>query len=633
MTQVKKIIEHFNPGQSMVITADEPVYALLKQNQLMFPEKFEDSFCKMGDLHIEMTFQSTIGDWLEGSGWTEIYENANISTSGRIDSFLKSSHVKRTRYAHQVTLKVLLELERDAFKRSDMNSYEELKANRINESSTALYWFTVIDLQAILFMFVRSVRESNFKLYFETLNHMLPWFFSLDHTNYARWLTVYIEDIRAIEKNSSPLYTEFCDGKFTVNKTCRLFSSMGEDQAHEQHNKVIKDDGGAVGIFDNEQAVLQWAISGPAISKLLEPQEETSFQERSHHEDTEAFEKKFRSDSEKLHQAFVLWGNPFEELEPGLVHQISKRVLSDEAEESVKCALKIGMEKSEKFKHDRVSLYQTIHRNKLPIFRKKNDVVASKKKQAVASIKEQVSMFKDLYIGCKARPDGDLNQFFSHENHEYPPALSEYGQLRHATAKSDFMKIISNQDLEAHQSPDVEAIVVDGAPWIHTHPPRSSIKFEEYCTSEIIGPLRRLSAQRIDLVFNVYKENSMKSQERERRGRDTRRYIVRKDTPIPKNFGKAILKNEKSKTELFEMVADMISSTESDTVFVSTKGESVMSNKSIPKDYLSPCNQDDADTRVFFHAMDIAKQYSKIMIITVDTDCYWPLTILQVGYR
>ena len=141
-----------------------------------------------------------------------------------------------------------------------MNSYEELKANRINESSTALYWFTVIDLQAILFMFVRSVRESNFKLCFETLNHMLPWFFSLDHTNYARWLTVYIEDIRVIEKNSSPLYTEFCDGKFTVNKTCRLFSSMGEDQAHEQHNKVIKDDGGAVGIFDNEQAVLMGYI-------------------------------------------------------------------------------------------------------------------------------------------------------------------------------------------------------------------------------------------------------------------------------------------------------------------------------------------------------------------------------------
>jgi len=174
MKQVKEIIEHLNPGQSMVITADEPVYTLMKQNQLMFPEVFGDAFCKMGDLHIEMAFQSTIGDWLEGSGWTEIYENAHISTSGRIDSFLKSSHVKRTRYSHQVTLKVLLELERDAFKQSEMDNNEIWRANRINESSTALYWFTVMDLQAILFMFVRSIRESNFQLYFNTVNQMLP---------------------------------------------------------------------------------------------------------------------------------------------------------------------------------------------------------------------------------------------------------------------------------------------------------------------------------------------------------------------------------------------------------------------------------------------------------------------------
>ena len=76
----------------------------MKQVQLMFPDLFGDSFCKMGDLHIEMAFESTIGDWLEGSGWTEIYDNANISTPGPIDNFLKSSHVKSTRYAHQVQM-------------------------------------------------------------------------------------------------------------------------------------------------------------------------------------------------------------------------------------------------------------------------------------------------------------------------------------------------------------------------------------------------------------------------------------------------------------------------------------------------------------------------------------------------
>ena len=90
---------------------------------------------------------------------------------------------------------------------------------------------------------------------------MLPWFFSLDHTNYARWLTVAHTDLQNLPKYSE-LYAEFEKGKFTVNKIGRSFSNMGKDQTHKQLNNIIKDDGGAVGLFDNSQAILQWAISG-----------------------------------------------------------------------------------------------------------------------------------------------------------------------------------------------------------------------------------------------------------------------------------------------------------------------------------------------------------------------------------
>lgn len=41
----------------------------------------------MGPLHIEMTFLSTIGDWLDGCGWLQAFEKANIATIGRIESF------------------------------------------------------------------------------------------------------------------------------------------------------------------------------------------------------------------------------------------------------------------------------------------------------------------------------------------------------------------------------------------------------------------------------------------------------------------------------------------------------------------------------------------------------------------
>ena len=54
-------------------------------------------------LHIEMAALSTFGDLLDGSSWTNAPTQANVATAGTADSFLKTSHVKRRRLAHQVT--------------------------------------------------------------------------------------------------------------------------------------------------------------------------------------------------------------------------------------------------------------------------------------------------------------------------------------------------------------------------------------------------------------------------------------------------------------------------------------------------------------------------------------------------
>ena len=49
----------------------------------------------------------------------------------------------------------------------------------------------------------------------------------------------------------------FNQGNITVKKTSRVFSAMGIDQAHEQNNRVVKVDGGAIDIMDNESALLE----------------------------------------------------------------------------------------------------------------------------------------------------------------------------------------------------------------------------------------------------------------------------------------------------------------------------------------------------------------------------------------
>ena len=74
MGVVKQILLKINPQQPIVLTADQPVYALGKQVQWMCPEFYGESnvVMMMGALHIEMAFLNTIGDWLEGSGWVEV---------------------------------------------------------------------------------------------------------------------------------------------------------------------------------------------------------------------------------------------------------------------------------------------------------------------------------------------------------------------------------------------------------------------------------------------------------------------------------------------------------------------------------------------------------------------------------
>ena len=48
--------------------------------------------------------------------------------------------------------------------------------------------------------------------------------------------------------------TEFLTGNFSVSKAEKEFSAISIDQAHEQLNAVIKGDGGAIDLIENDAA-------------------------------------------------------------------------------------------------------------------------------------------------------------------------------------------------------------------------------------------------------------------------------------------------------------------------------------------------------------------------------------------
>ena len=101
--------EILNPGQTCVLGADQPLYAIVKLIQWQFPDTLgEDKLVViMGALHIEDNMHLTIGKLQHDTGWDIILSQAEVLSSGRAQSTLGEHHIKHTRYAHLVSLVAL----------------------------------------------------------------------------------------------------------------------------------------------------------------------------------------------------------------------------------------------------------------------------------------------------------------------------------------------------------------------------------------------------------------------------------------------------------------------------------------------------------------------------------------------
>ena len=94
--------------------------------------------------------------------------------------------------------------------------------------------------------------------------------------------------------NESNPMKQLNKGYFTVSKTDHSFSNMGVDQEHEQNKKVVQVDSGAIGILENETALMKWAVAGPIINNLLNQADQdlpNTQKSPKHHEDIDLSEK------------------------------------------------------------------------------------------------------------------------------------------------------------------------------------------------------------------------------------------------------------------------------------------------------------------------------------------------------
>ena len=97
----------------------------------------------------------------------------------------------------------------------------------ISEQPQFLYWSRTMELQLTILKLVKSIREANFQQYVNSLKMLMPWYFSMNRLNYARWLSVHIRDICKLEEMHPGVFQQFTESvAFTVKKTSQPFYTI-----------------------------------------------------------------------------------------------------------------------------------------------------------------------------------------------------------------------------------------------------------------------------------------------------------------------------------------------------------------------------------------------------------------------
>ena len=183
----------------------------------------------LGGLHIEMAVLKSVGTLLENNGWTSAIVEAGLASSGTAESFLTVSSVTKTRQAHQTTACTIYKLMREAYEDycsedSSTLTFEKWRDQRMHESPQFQFWCLVLDMELIIFILIRSFIEGNFTLYHEALSGLIPYFFTNNIVNYARWLPVHLKDMMSFEQQHPEVAREFHKGNFVVHKSRGEFS-------------------------------------------------------------------------------------------------------------------------------------------------------------------------------------------------------------------------------------------------------------------------------------------------------------------------------------------------------------------------------------------------------------------------
>ena len=187
---------------SISVTMDLVIAKIASQIQVTETPKFDAIFINFGAFHIEMAYFHAIGKYIEESGGSYIFIEANILASGSENGFIRGKHYNRCKRLHPLLAAALQTLHLEQFLEISETKEEELalvkkelddilKAGCLDTSTiskelseiveaydtffsqtlagehglTGKYWLHYVHMVDLYHELSRSIRTGDFKLY------------------------------------------------------------------------------------------------------------------------------------------------------------------------------------------------------------------------------------------------------------------------------------------------------------------------------------------------------------------------------------------------------------------------------------------------------------------------------------
>ena len=513
-----------------------------------------------------------------------------------------------------------------------------------------VFWNNYLEMVEVLMNFLRATREGDWALHLECIKEMLPWFFAYDHTNYARYLPVYLAHMVLLPETHPEAHALLENGDFGVQRTTSHgFSQMPVDQTIEQTlNRSTKTKGGIVGFSLRKGAVQRWMITAHSRAAFVDKCRKMSTgededQRRLHKETGSARMKRDEEDVKKVIEVISNWRNPFQPSEVlssiSLGYVTSESIKQDLLQAKEKGATALTAFVEERIITNSTGIFETLHKLKLGSFRgthRKTSVTAGDKN---VMIRADRNLFARLLVIGQSR-QMDLRYLLTHELGPLLWSLAlPYGSLV-KTNKASLSMLLENGVECLPSLPDqTTAVIRDAMAMLETlvRVPARFSELAEMVMTRIL--IEAGEAERIDFVGDQYPVISIKNTERNKRGRDGQlvinitngQQLFMANGSIKTNFVRFLVREWSENAVYADKIKDRtyyVSHGDNCTKLVSSNGTTTASDVSELW-----TNQEEADTRMFLHAEHASQNSHQCIVIkSSDTDvevlaCYYQAVI------